>query len=387
MRKFSNTFTLALALFSSGTGHALASPPKKTLHVGVILRLDDKFNNSVSEMMTGLETAKNLFEQKNHVKITLHRYAHAEELSTVAIAAEQAIKDKVPAVIGGELSEESFVLRDKLGPKEIVFMTPTSSNPAVTDGFSFSFRACFSDKTVAEKLAQFTEEKLKPKAIGVIHNISSPYSDYLSKQFIEGFNVAKKEHSVSVPVFEEKILRDTMDFSSQIKNFIDHKVTHVVMLAHQTDLLRFALQAEKMNFFPTYVGSDGWGNNENVRKKLVLESPNGSKFIGFRNSYWKEETPTKMGTEFKNQYRKLYSHDPSAWSAITFDAAIILFTAMKNAKDPTSGPSIREEMLKIKNIPLVTTQTFQFGPDNSPKKDLYIYRIDQSGIKFEGTLK
>ena len=380
---------MAFVCILAFSGQVKASQAKKrTIHVGVVLRLEDKYNNSVSEMMTGVEAAKALFEQKHPgTQIVIHRYPHTEDLSTVVAAADKVIKDKLSAVIGGELSEEAIVLRDKLGPAKIIFITPTSSSPTVTEGFPFSFRACFSDRLVAEQLASFTFNHLKPNAVGVIHNISSPYTDFLSKEFIANFKKEESKNSKIIPLFEEKVLGDSSDFSNQINVFIEHKITHLVMLTHQTDLLRFALQAANKGFFPVYIGSDGWGSNENIYKKFVTDSPFASKFEAFRNSYWKENSPTKMGLEFKNEYKRMFSHEPNAWSAIAFDTSWILFTAMNNAKDNSKGDSIREEMLKLKNTPLVTTQNFKFGTDNSPRKDLYIYEINKNGIHYSETLK
>lgn len=313
-------------------------------------------------------------------------YPHAEDLSSVLVATEKAIQDGMTAVIGGELSEESFVMRDKLGPNKIVFLTPTSSNPSVTEGHPYSFRSCFSDRLVADRLAVFTLENLKPQAIGVIRNVSSPYTDFLSKQFVESAQKRIEQKRQAIPILEEKILRDTKDFSAQIKKFIDAKVSHVAMLAHQNDLLRFTLQAANMNFFPVYIGSDGWGSNEHIYKKLVQEAPSGNKFVSYRNSYWKEESPTKTGKEFTTKYRKLFNKEPTAWSAISFDGALALFSAMRSAK-AQDGDSIRSELLKLKNLPLVTTNRFSFGDDNSPVKDLFIYKIDKNGVKYEATLK
>ena len=214
---------LFAAVFVTGAGMQTAEAAKrKTLDVAVVLRLNDKFNDTVAAMTTGIETAKAMFEAANpDVKIVLHRYPHGEDLESVVLAASRLVNDKIPAVIGGELSEESFVLRDKLAEKKIVFITPTSSNPAVTEGYPYAFRACFSDRLVAGQLANLVIDHLKPSAVGVMHNISSPYTDFLSKQFLETFNerMAKVDSKKKVPIFEQKVLRDTMDFDSQIRFF------------------------------------------------------------------------------------------------------------------------------------------------------------------------
>lgn len=382
-------FALAVAILAIAPTPSFGAK-KKTLDVAIVLRLNDKFNDTVAAMSTGIETAKSLFERTHPgVRINLHRYPHGEDLDSVAAAANRLIQDKIPAVIGGELSEESFVLRDKLAEAKSVFITPTSSNPAVTEGKPYAFRACFSDRFVAGQLANFMIDHLKPQVVGLVHNVSSPYTDFLSKQFLETFEqrMEKLPSGKRVPIHEQKILRDTMDFDSQIRFFMENKVTHVAMLTHQSDLLRFALQAANKGFFPVYVGSDGWGSNEHVHKNLVKESPQGDKFVAYRNSYWKEDAGTAMARSFRKEYAKLHPRKPTAWSAVSFDAAWILFTAMERAANPRNGEQVRQQLQKLRNLPLVTSESFTFGHDNSPRKDLYIYKLDKKGINYEVTLK
>ena len=369
--------------FSSGPG-------KKTLNVGVVLRLNDKYNSTVSSLDTGIEVAKVLFEKEHPaVRINLKRYSIGEDLASSMTASAKIIEDKIPAAIGGEYSEESIVLGERLGQQKIIFITPTSSSPAVTENRPYTFRACFSDTVVAEKLSDFLVQKFKPKAVGLIHNLSSPYTDFLSKKFLETYDshMAKEPENKRVPIYEEKILKDNQDFTSQIDHFIEKNVTHVVMLTHENDFLRFALQAANKKFFPIYVGSDGWGPNNKVFENFVKNSTYGDRFIAYRNSYWKEDSQSPRSKLFKAAYEKQIGRQPSAWSAVSFDAAWILFTAMDKVHNLKDGDEIQREMKKLKNLALVTSDHFTFGSDNSPRKDLQIYRIDKGGINYEATLK
>lgn len=370
------------------SAHCADPKVRKTLKVGVILRLNDKFNDTVATMLAGIESAKNLYEAKHPgVRIVLKRYPHGDDLESVLKATTKAVEDKMPAVIGGELSEESIVIGDKLAESKAVFITPTSSNPQVTENKPYVFRSCFSDTLVAGQLAHFTAGNLNPKAIGLVHNVSSPYTDFLSKRFVETIKeIAAQNPKKTIPIVEERVLRDTRDFGPQIDAFVKGGVTHVAMLTHQSDLLKFAMQAADKNFFPVYIGSDGWGSNEHVYKNLVVE-PSQKKFVAFRNSYWKQDATTPIATEFRKSYTKVNQRAPNAWSAISFDAAWVLFYSMDKAAKPSDGESIRKAMVAIKDLHLVTAEHFKFGSDNSPRKDLYIYKIDKSGINYEATLK
>lgn len=384
MKNGRQTFALLLALSSV---EAVAAT--KTLTVGVAFRLNDAYNNTVRSLMSGIETAKAEFEKEHPGNtIQLKVIPHGADLASVNTAADKIIADKVPAVIGGEMSEESLVFGDRLGSKQIVFVTPTSSNPKVTEDKPFVFRSCFSDRTVGTEMARYMKENLKPTAVGIIQNISSPYSDYLSSRFAETFERMTVQNPKDRPlVIVQKVLRRTLDFSKQIKTFKENKVSHVAIFSHDADVIQFVVQAEEQKFFPIYVGSDGWGSNQYVYEKFVRDSKSGGKFVAIRNSYWKEDSESPISKRFKSAHKRLHGRDAEAWSAVAFDAAWILFGAMSRAKDPNNGDEIRKELKKTSGLQLVTTDSFSFDEDNSPKKDLYLYRISQAGIQYEATLK
>jgi branched-chain amino acid transport system substrate-binding protein len=379
---------LWLAILMIGPTRFAMAKPKKELRIGVILRFDDKFNSTVDSIQTGIEAARRLYEEEhNGVKIKVQRFTHGIELASVVAASAKVVESHVPAIIGGELSEESYVIGDQLAVDKVVFITPTSSTPILTANKPYVFLACFSDDQVAAKLARFTFERLKPGAVGVLHNLSSPYTDYLSKRFIEEYQTIKKEKGLEVPLYEEKILRHTQDFKNQIRTFMEKRVTHVIMLTHESDFFTFFTQAAQQNYFPAYIGSDGWGSNQGVFENLVKGAQGGEHFVGYRNNYWKEDSSTPIGTRFVAKYKKIFGHKPNAWSAISFDAAWLLFLAMDRAKNPNDSTQIQSELKKIKGLSLVTTSNFSFSEDNTPRKDLYIYEIDKTGIRYKETLK
>lgn len=383
------SISVVLTLFLAG-GSPEAAVPKKVLQVGVVLRLNDKFNDSVDALKTGIETAKALFEKKNkNVQVQLKYYPHSESLESVLKAADQVISDQVPAVVGAEMSDEAIVLGDRFKDKEVAFITPTASNPSVTEGKSNTFRACFSDTQVADRLASYLIDQLKPSSVGVIHNISYPYTHFLSTRFQSTFGELMKKHGEGspIPLLVRKVLGDQKTFESEIDEFMKRKVSHVVMLNYQTPFTQFALQAAQKGYFPVYLGSDGWGSNENLYRKLVTESSTGDRFMGYRNSYWKEDSKSTMAAEFRQAHEAKFRGKPDAWNAISFDATWILLTAMNRAYNPRDSKQIVDKMKGLKNVSLVTTRQFSFGPDNSPSKDLYIYTIGKSGIRYEATLR
>lgn len=392
--KTGDRLSWVLFLIAGATGlapSALEAAPRKTLKVAVVLRLNDRFNDSVDALKQGVETAKYLFEKQHpRTRIELKYYPHSESLESVVKAADQVIADGIPAVVGSEMSDEAIALGDKFKEKGIAFITPTASNPLVTEGKPHTFRGCFSDTQVADRLAHYLVDRLQPESVGLVHNISHPYTNYLSSRFLETyFDIMKTKSGLekSRTILVRKTLGDQKDFEAEIDEFKKHKVTHVVMLNYQTAFTQFVLQAASKGFHPVYLGSDGWGSNENLHRKLVVESPAGERFIGYRNSYWKEDSTSPIATQFRRSHMEKFKKKPDAWNAIAFDSAWVLFLAMERSKDGSHSSEIVQELKKLRDVPLVTTSRFSFGADNSPAKDLFIYTIGKRGIQYEATLR
>ncbi|MBI4402865.1 MAG: ABC transporter substrate-binding protein [Deltaproteobacteria bacterium] len=360
----------------------------KTLTVGVAMRSDDKFNLTVTRLVEGIETAKEVFERRHpETKIILHKFGHGSDIESVLLVADKMIAAKIPAVIGGEFSDEALAFGDRLSQKKIVLVSHTATNPRVTEN-PYVFRVCFEDTLVGDQLASFVIDKLKPQAIGILRNISSPYSSYLSKHFSEAVvSIAKQTHRTAPTILTEDVLKNTTDFSEQIELFKKANVTHVALFTLDTDLIRFLVQAEKKKFFPTYIGSDGWGSNQYALDKLVKESPVGPRFSGYRAYFWNEQSQNSMSKLFRQAYHEKYGVAPNAWNAVGFDAAWVLFSAMKKAKNPSDGELIQKELKALKNIPLVTSDSFTFNGNHSPTHSkVFIYRIDKQGISLEAAL-
>ena len=375
-----------VSCFDAAQVWATPRAEKKILQVGIVLRLKDTFSDTLSYTLDGIESAKILFE-KTHpgFQVQLKKYTHDDSLQSVLEASNRAIADQVPAVIGGELSEESLVLRDQFGPRKIVFVTPTSSNPKVTEGFPFTFRVCFSDNWVASELAHFTVNRLQPRAVGLIHNVSSPYTDFQSKRFLEAFRqlMGGRNSQDQAPIFVEKILRDTANFNQQIKKFIQNKVTHVVLPLHRGEFLRFVTQANMMGYFPTYIGSDGWGSTEHLERDILNGSQWRSEFVAFRSTFWNETYQTSLAKAFKAEYVGRTFKLPNAWGAVAFDAAWLLFTAMSKTVHQNNGEEIRAQLAQLREVELVTHSHFTFGKDNSPESSIPIFMIQGAGTPLE----
>jgi amino acid efflux transporter len=367
---------------------AQASP--KVIDIAVILREDDGFNQTTRFLEKGLELAKAEYEKAGKLKVNFKKYFHTEKLSTVMEAAQKAVKEGSYIIIGGENSDEAMAISEVIAGKEIVLVTPTSTNPKVTLGKPFVFRSCVSDDKVADKLAAFVFSELKSKRVGILHNVSYPYSDYLSKRFNSRINElianTSSHQSNSVRVVEKRIVRNQPNFSQEIEFFKKQGVTHLVLLSFQSDLVRFQSQAMAAQFQPQYIGSDGWGLNEAIQKQILGSNPRENAFVGYRNMYWDGTSSTPANLAFKDAFKRHFNTPANAWAAVTYDTATFIFESFLSIDGKANGSSLQRELRKYKGKSLVTSERFSFDENNTPDQDVVIYRIDKNSAGFYGKL-
>lgn len=376
-----------LALLSLLVFSPMTFASDKTLNIALIFRFNDKFNGTILSLDRGLELAKKEFEKKHNVKINYKKYPHDEKLTSVIEATGKALKDGHFIIIGGENSDEAMAISEIIKDKKVILMTPTSTNPKVTLDRPYNFRASISDDKVAEKIAEFVLKELKGKRIGVLHNVSYPYSDYLSKRFIHRFNElieTSQGYGDERPrLVEQKVVRNQTDLAKEVKFFKDQGVTHQIVLSFNSDLLRFYSEASSQGFNPKYIGSDGWGLSEAIFK-AVQGNKFANTFEAYRNVYWNGTDIGKANTAFKTNYKKAYSEEANPWSAIAYDSLTIIGESALSVKTELNGESLKNALKKYEGKNLLTSELFSFDKNNTPNKDVIIYKIDRKGIGFYG---
>jgi len=374
---------LFVSVLFPASSFASDAVPAHTIQVGVALRFAPDLNSFAGSIYQGIEYAKEIFEASHpDYAIELIKYPHKNEHGSVDDAAKKIIEDKVKFVIGGEMSDDAFALAENFHDHNVLLMTPTASNPLLTAGNPLVFRACYSDDQVATQMARYVSSLDQVHSIGVIHNTSNAYSDYLTNAFLDEYAKAQSHQRSGTRITEFRYGGDQPDFKNTVEQFKKASVDLVVAFTLQEHLKSFYLLASRIGLKPSYLGSDGWGTTESIQKWI------GPDFRGFRNAYWAEDSKDPKVSTFKNGFEKKNGKSPDAWNAISYDAAFTLFEAFTRAKDPQPSAAQIAEILRsgvFKNG--VTARTLQFNHQNTILKPLYVYEIQKSGTKLLKEIK
>src|SRR5580704_12448629 len=96
-------------------------------------------------------------------------------------------RDGVVAVLGEVASSRSLEAAPICQEAHIPMISPSSTNPKMTETGDYIFRVCFIDPFQGSVMANFATKTLKAKKIAVFTDVKSDYSKGLAKFFKEGF--------------------------------------------------------------------------------------------------------------------------------------------------------------------------------------------------------
>lgn len=127
------------------------------------------------------------------------------------IARKLISRDGVVALLGEVASGRSLEAAPVCQESRIPQISPSSTNPKVTEIGDYIFRICFTDPLQGKVLARFAQKTLKVKRAAVLTDAASTYSVGLATYFKEAFKEAGGEI-----VDEQKYSGGDKDFKAQL---------------------------------------------------------------------------------------------------------------------------------------------------------------------------
>ena len=127
------------------------------------------------------------------------------------IARKLISRDGIVALLGEVASGRSLEAAPVCQESHIPQISPSSTNPKVTQIGDYIFRVCFTDPLQGRVLARFARQTLKVKRVAVLTDAANTYSDGLSTYFKEAFPTLG-----GTIVDEQKYSGGDKDFNAQL---------------------------------------------------------------------------------------------------------------------------------------------------------------------------
>jgi branched-chain amino acid transport system substrate-binding protein len=288
----------------------------------------------------------------------------ASEAAT--IVTKFVTQDMVHAVLGEVASSRSIAAAPIAQNAQVPMLTPSSTNPEVTKKGDFIFRSCFIDPYQGAAIAQFAAKTLGAKTAAIMVDRKNDYSTGLEKVINETF--AKFGGKI---VATQSYQEGDQDFNAQLTSLKGSNPEVIFVPGYYNDVGLIAKQARDKGITVPLIGGDGWDSEQLY--KIGGTALNGSYFT---NHYSPFDTDPRV-VKFVSDYKARYGSTPDALAATAYDAANIMFDAIKRSKS-LSGPDIRDSLKATKDFPGVTGAV-TFNAQRDAVKPIVMIEIKDGG--------
>lgn len=260
-----------------------------------------------------------------------------------ALSGKLIDEDKVIAIIAGGTSSNSRAAAPKAQASHIPLISPSSTDPAVTQVGDFIFRVCFVDLFQGEVMARFAINTLKAKKAAILFDFNAPYGRGLTDFFELSF--AKLGGEI---VGKLTYMQGDKDFKGQLSSIQAAAPDVIYIPGYYADVAVIAKQAKMIGLKQPLLGGDGWDVPE--LWSLGGDALNGS----YMTTHYSVDDPSPAIQKFVQDYKLRYGNlVPDAHAALAYDATRVLFKAIEQTGSNDSK-KLRDALAQTKNFNGVT---------------------------------
>jgi len=283
--------------------------------------------------------------------------------------------DKVVAIIAGGTSGNSRAAAPKAQASHIPLISPSSTDPAVTQNGDYIFRTCFVDSFQGEVMATFAANTLKAKKAAILFDLNSPYGRGLT----EFFELSFRKLGGDI-VNKQSYMQGDADFKGQLSSIKSTEPDVIYIPGYYGDVALIAKQARALGMDQPLLGGDGWDAPE--LWQLGGAALNNS----YMSTHYSVDDPSRAIQAFVQEYKHRYGNlAPDAHAALAYDATRLLFDAIRRA-GTTDSPKLRDALAQTKDFDGVTG-IITIDADRNAIKPAVVLKLQDAAFIYQETIQ
>lgn len=270
-------------------------------------------------------------------------------------------KDKVPIITGITFSNVMMAVHKKITEKE-VFLIGSNAGPSPIAGAQcspYAFITSWQNDNQAEVVGKYATDKGYKRVIGMAPNYQA------GKDFIAGF----KRYFKGEVIDEIYTPLNQPDFSAEIAQ-VAAKNPDAVYVFYPGGLgvnfVRQYKQAGMMGKVPLLSTSTTDGSTLPAQKDDALGVISGT--------FWGPDFNNPTNMKFVDDFEKKYGRIPSQYAAQSYDAALLLDSAIGKVKGNVADKKAFMAALKAADFKSVRGK-FKFNNNNFPVQDMFVFEV------------
>ena len=270
-------------------------------------------------------------------------------------------KDKVPIITGITFSNVMMAVNKKITDKE-VFLIGSNAGPAPIAGAQcspYSYVVSWQNDNQAEVVGKYATDKGYKRVIGMAPNYQA------GKDFIAGF----KRYYKGEVIDEIYTPLNQPDFSAELTQ-VAAKNQDAVYVFYPGGLgvnfVRQYKQAGLAGKIPLLSTSTADGSTLPAQKEDALGVISGT--------FWGPDFSNPASTKFVDDFEKKYNRIPSQYAAQSYDAALLLDSAIAKVKGNVADKPAFMAALKAADFKSVRGK-FKVNNNGFPIQDMYVFEV------------
>ncbi len=313
-------------------------------------------------------------------------------------AARRLIENSgVALIIGGTTSGTSLAAAPICQAQGVPMLSPSSTNPAVTEIGDFIARVCYVDSFQGTAMATFAHNSLRLGRVAVMTKMGDGYSEGLAEYFIRTFEELDGEVVAEVPVPESPLRVD-----DAVRAALAENPEAIYLPLYYQDVAIIARNVAESGGTVSLLGGDGWDSPELL--ELAGEVLDGGYFSTHFSS---QDRRTKVRT-FVRMYREMYDTTPDATAALGYDALHLVASALARlaerfpsaletlcwagadgggrARLSVARIRLRDEIVDMTGLDGVTGE-ITIGPSRNALKPAVVLQVKNGEIVYAGVVR
>jgi branched-chain amino acid transport system substrate-binding protein len=282
-------------------------------------------------------------------------------------------QDRVIALLGEVASGNTLAAAPKAQAARVPMISPSSTNPAVTQVGDYISRVCFIDPFQGEVMAKFAANTLKAKSAAIMLDFNSPYSRGLTDFFEASFTKLGGQ-----VLDKQSYTQGDRDYKGQLTAIRSKNPDVIYVPGYYGEVGVIAKQAEQLGIKAPMLGGDGWDATQ-------LWDLGGTSLNGdFISNHYSVDDPSPAIQKFVADYKARNGTVPDALAALGYDAMKVLADAITRA-GTTEGPKLRDAINGTKNFPGVTG-TITIDADRNAVKPAVVLKLQDRKYIYQETI-
>ena len=275
----------------------------------------------------------------------------------VQMYGDVVLEMKPVAIIGAAGDASSLAISDYVDEAKVPAITPSATNPLITQSSQYYFRACMTDSQMGEGLAEYACRKLGADSIAVITIKNDTSTSALLDGFYDKIKEIRGKRDRTVTVRTE-IQPNEDEMKAALKQIRSSGAEACFVSMGSAEMDTFFTLAEKMKMTDvTFLGTRNWGDPEFVsmmgrHKGIKVVFPYESVLTKSDDT---SDTATEEAQRFQIEYANRYGVDDVSTdnAALGYDSYLLVINAIHNSKS-LKGSDIRAGLRGLKDLKCAT---------------------------------